>query len=155
MRKEKYYQKSQIVTSNMRNFILAGHGKISSGIASSVSLIIGKKDNLHIIDAYNEPEFDLQQSIDTLMEKLEGETIVITDIKGGSVNNTFVSNCSRYQYTLIHTMSLPLVISLLTLDTGIENTEELIQLALQEVRTLDGVGYFTQETQTDVEDDDF
>lgn len=139
----------------MRNFILAGHGLISSGLLSSITLIIGKPNNLYTIDAYNEPDFDLQTTFDTLYNQLSGEIIVITDIKGGSVNNFFLHNLSKYNYTVIHTMSLPLMISLLNYDPIVENTEQLLHQVFHEMHMLDNPRFVSKQLTNTIEDDDF
>ena len=117
----------------MRNFILATHGNFAKGIKSSLDIIYGETDNVFCICAYMDEEVQLKSQIEETMSKLnpEKEVIFITDIFGGSVNNELLSYVSSNSIHLIAGLNLPLLIELISSSDYIEDTELLINNAIE------------------------
>lgn len=123
---------------NLKNILLASHGKLASGILSSLELIYGKIDNVSTLDCYLTNDFDLSQEIANIMElNKDNELIVVTDIFGGSVNNEFLSYINQKNIFIIAGLNLPFLIEFLAIKENhstydaikeaLVNSKELIQ----------------------------
>ena len=110
----------------MRHILIAGHSRISEGIASAVELIIGEK--IKYFNAYlpGEPFF-----VGKIMEEIkkyscDDEVIIVTDILGGSVNNEMQNFLNYDNVHLICGMNLALIIGLVMADEN-ENISTVIE----------------------------
>lgn len=114
-----------------RKLVLASHGKLASGIKSSLELICGKNGEIETLDCYLTEGFDLEKSVTELMERhREQELVVVTDLLGGSVNNEFLSHIQRENFYLVAGMNLPFLIELaMQLETA-DSLSRLIETAL-------------------------
>lgn len=93
--------------------ILIGHGKIGSGVLTSLKLIYGNTQNISSIDTYTEKEFNLVDTVHNLIEENKGnDLIVVTDLFGGSINNEFLKYVSNKNFYLLTGMNLALVLDL-------------------------------------------
>ncbi|MEF9920226.1 MAG: PTS sugar transporter subunit IIA [Erysipelotrichaceae bacterium] len=136
----------------MKHYIIASHGTFAQGIYSSVEIIIGKQENVQIINGYvddRDIKEQIQDAIESIPEK--DELIVFTDIFGGSVNNEFMKYLSVRSFHLISGMNLALLISVF-LDKN-ENTKEAIKAVLKEVTS--SVKYCNEEIEFDSVSEDF
>lgn len=115
----------------MRKYIIASHGRFAEGIYESVAMIIGKQDNVQILNCYTNGA-DAKLLIENAMSSIsdEDEAVVVTDIFGGSVNNEFMKYLGRPNFHLIAGMNLPLLIQLFLSQN--ENTEEMIKEILSD-----------------------
>lgn len=96
-----------------RKLVLASHGKLASGIASSLELICGSNQLLETLDCYLTENFDLDHEVSRIMERYQDyELIVVTDLFGGSVNNAFLAHIQRPNYYLVTGMNLPFLVEL-------------------------------------------
>lgn len=109
----------------MRHFILMSHSYLAKGMASSVEMILGARKDISYICAYVEGNTCVKQEVLRQMESFrEGtETVILTDIFGGSVNNELLSLMDKRDVYLVSGMNLALVVELLiraedTADTG-------------------------------------
>ena len=110
----------------MRKLLVATHGRFASGIMETFKLIMGENEDISEISAYVEPGFDMQKEAEKKIHELneEDELIIVADIMGGSIANTF----SSY---IITGLNLPLLIGLAQdLDSDV-STDELIENAIQ------------------------
>lgn len=115
-----------------RKIILATHGNFAQGIRTSLELICGKATNVEVICAYMEEEFDLGQTVETIIyENQENELLVITDIFGGSVNNEFFKYVERSNVHLVSGLNLSLLIEIYT---QLEHTDSLETLITQAIK---------------------
>lgn len=93
--------------------ILIGHGKIGSGVLTSLKLIYGNTQNISSIDTYTEKDFNLVDTVHNLIEENKGnDLIVVTDLFGGSINNEFLKYASNKNFYLLTGMNLALVLDL-------------------------------------------
>lgn len=115
----------------MRKYIIASHGRFAEGIYESAVMIIGKQDNVQILNCYTDGT-DTKLLIENAMALIsdEDEVVVVTDIFGGSVNNEFMKYLGRPNFHLIAGMNLPLLIQLFLSQN--ENTEEMIKEILSD-----------------------
>ena len=111
----------------MRKLLVATHGRFASGIMETFKLIISE------ISAYVEPGFDMQKEAEKKIHELneEDELIIVADIMGGSIANTFSSYIQSEKIHIITGLNLPLLIGLAQdLDSDV-STDELIENAIQ------------------------
>lgn len=117
----------------MRKLLVATHGRFASGIMETFKLIMGESDEISEISEYVEPGFDMQKEAEKKIHELneEDELIIVADIMGGSIANTFSSYIQSEKIHIITGLNLPLLIGLAQdLDSDI-STDELIENAIQ------------------------
>lgn len=125
-----------------RTFIFASHGILAQGIEDAVKLILGDKQNIKTLCAYVD-ETDLEEQVEEILRANGGpDTIVITDIFGGSVNNAFMQRLDTHEFHLIAGLNLPLVVELM-MDTAAVDTRALIEKALGTSK--DSICYLNEE----------
>lgn len=139
-----------------KQIVLIGHGKIGSGVLSSVEIIYGKLDNVSSVDTYVDSNFNLPETVHEIVEKnSDKDLIVVTDLFGGSVNNEFLKYISQDNFYLITGMNLSLVIELVS-QLNISNNksvDEMIRHAISS--TQNSIQYLDEESLNKSNDDDF
>lgn len=98
----------------MAQFFLSSHGRLASGIKTSVNILLGGSDNLTVFDAYVD-EKNLEDALNDFFEKTgeKEQKVLLSDLYGGSVNNTMYTYLDRPNTYLIAGVNLALVISLI------------------------------------------
>ncbi len=94
---------------------------------------MGENEDISEISAYVEPGFDMQKEAEKKIHELneEDELIIVADIMGGSIANTFSSYIQSEKIHIITGLNLPLLIGLAQdLDSDV-STDELIENAIQ------------------------
>lgn len=117
----------------MRKLLVATHGRFASGIMETFKLIMGENEDISEISAYVEPGFDMQKEAEKKIHELneEDELIIVADIMGVSIANTFSSYIQSEKIHIITGLNLPLLIGLAQdLDSDV-STDELIENAIQ------------------------
>ncbi len=119
----------------MRKFLITGHGTFSSGIKSSLDLIIGQTEHLYVIDAYVDGNTSIENGIHSLFKNMESddEIIVFTDLMGGSITNQVLRYGLRENVHVVSGMNLPLLIEILLADSETP-VEEVIENAIVNAR---------------------
>lgn len=112
----------------MRKFLIAAHGTFSSGIKSSLDIIIGKMENVFIIDAYVDGNKSIEDELNTILTKVkpEDELIVFSDVMGGSITNQVLRYAKRENVHVVSGMNLPLLIDVMLADAD-KPVEEVIE----------------------------
>lgn len=117
--------------------LLCSHGKMASGIASSLSIIVGDLAEVDAIDAYiDETPFETQLE-NYLKETDSLPDLILTDLYGGSVNQKCAGHKLLGTLPIISGMSLPLALqaSLQSAEEFNENSlKELIQSSQEELK---------------------
>lgn len=139
----------------MRNFILATHGSFSEGIKESLKIIYGNTDNIFTVSAYITENVELQDQLKEVFQKINNdkETIVITDLFGGSVNNELIRYIESHSIHLLAGLNLPLLIELVSQSEYIKDTELLIENALETSKN--SILYCNKKIKDFTEDDEF
>lgn len=115
-----------------RKLILASHGKLASGITSSLELICGKQLAIETLDCYLTEDFDLQKEVKNIMNAYrDDEIVVVTDLFGGSVNNEFLTQINRPNFYLVAGMNLPFLVELSMQLQQAESLPKLIESTLE------------------------
>ena len=96
----------------MRNILLVSHGSMADGVKASLEMIVGVQEHVHTLSL--RPDGDNLQFEHELTEKmkaLNGSTLIIADLLGGTPCNTALKNYleDEEEVTIIAGMSLPLV----------------------------------------------
>ncbi|MGM9903761.1 PTS system IIAB component [Enterococcus sp. 10A9_DIV0425] len=111
----------------MNNILLISHGSMAEGVKASLEMIVGKQPHVHALSL--RPDGDNLQFEDELLTKmkaLNGSTLIIADLLGGTPCNTALKNyLENEEVAIIAGMSLPLVMEATlnqqaTVDTLIE-----------------------------------
>ena len=102
----------------MRKFLIATHGSFAKGIQSSLEIIMGKLENVFMIQAYTEKNKSLKEEIDLVLEQIrnEDELIVFTDLMGGSVTNQILQYALKKNVFIVSGFNLPLLLDILLSD---------------------------------------
>ncbi len=135
------------------HYIIATHGNLAKGFESAMKLIIGEKENIHVISAYID-DLKLEEQVDQVFNKipLTDELVVFTDIFGGSVNTEFMKRLTQRNFHLISGVNLALIISvIIELQEGftVSQLKEKIEQCKEMIK------YCNDETNDAEIDDDF
>ncbi|ELB53174.1 PTS system IIAB component [Enterococcus faecium EnGen0038] len=113
----------------LQNIILISHGSMAEGVKASLEMIVGKQDHVHVVALT--PDGDNRQFEEELLKKmkaLNGSSLIIADLLGGTPCNVALSNYLESENVeIIAGMSLPLVIEATLNSTA--TVKELIQAA--------------------------
>ena len=113
----------------MQNIILISHGSMAEGVKASLEMIVGKQDHVHVVALT--PDGDNRQFEEELLKKmkaLNGSSLIIADLLGGTPCNVALSNYLESENVeIIAGMSVPLVIEATLNSTA--TVKELIQAA--------------------------
>ena len=122
----------------MRKFLIAAHGSFSSGIKSSLDIIIGKMENVFIIDAYVDGNESIEDELNTILANVQAgdELIVFSDLMGGSITNQIVRYALKENVHVVTGMNLPLLIDIILADADTpvaDVIENAISIAREQV----------------------
>lgn len=134
-----------------KTFVLASHGGMARGIYESVKLIMGEQENVKVICAYENGEDEsISEAVKEILDSVPAgsDTIVLTDIYGGSINNEFMKYCVGKKIFLVSGMNLPLVVQMLTCQSL--DADELVCTSIAEAR--EGIRDCCQVNMTEEED---
>lgn len=108
----------------MKNIVLASHGQMAAGVKATLEMIVGKQEHVHVVSL--KPDGDDRQfeaDLQSEMKTLNGPTLIIADLLGGTPCNVALRNyLENDQVTILAGMSLPLVIEA-TLNAQATSTE--------------------------------
>ena len=108
----------------MENIVLVSHGQMAAGVKATLEMIVGKQDHVHVVSL--KPDGDDRQfeaDLQAEMKTLNGSTLIIADLLGGTPCNVALRNyLEDDQVAILAGMSLPLVIEA-TLNTQATPTE--------------------------------
>ena len=138
----------------MKKILIATHGTFASGAESTVRFRMGNVGNITCINAYVDQDENLVETLERYFAQIrpEDQVIVLTDIKGGSVNQKIVPYAVRENVFLVAGFNLPLLVALAIAPEGItkdgikqyiedsRNQMELVELDNQEGQDEDFFG---------------
>lgn len=123
----------------MRQILIATHGKMASGIRYTLELVVGKMDEITTIDAYVNPEDDVEKMLEEYFSVHEGARIIaFTDLRGGSVNQKLMKYAARPGVTLITGINLPVLLQVALAGEGAtdEDIDGFVQAAREELQVI-------------------
>ena len=104
---------------------------MASGFLDAINILKGKQENISILNAYVESD-DFAQEYRECLSRIgkDEKIIVLTDLVGGSVNQTVMRENTDAEIEIIAGINLDLVLSILTIDeTG--DVQQQIRDALE------------------------
>lgn len=127
----------------MKKYLIASHGKLASGLKSSLEVLTGIKDNVTDINAYlADQPVNVAQEVQKFLKTLTKEDIgiIFTDLVGGSVNREVVEQTKDLkQVFVVSSVNLPTILAVV-LDQepmNVAHLKELVASAPVEVMSLD------------------
>ena len=105
----------------MRKYLIASHGTFSSGIKSSLDMIIGETNNVHLINGYVSGNKSIEEDLFAILQQVreDDELIVFSDLTGGSITNQIVRFARTQNVHIVSGVNLPLVIEVMLADSGL------------------------------------
>jgi len=102
----------------MRKFLIATHGTFSSGIKSSLDIIIGQMDNVFIIDAYVDGNKSIEEGLTAILKNVHAhdELVAFSDLLGGSITNQILQYALKENVHVVSGINLPLLIDVMLAD---------------------------------------
>lgn len=151
--KGKEYRRSEY---QMKQILIATHGKMASGISYTAELIVGKMAEITTIDAYVTPEDNVEKKFEEYFAQHENDRIfVFTDLMGGSVNQKLLGYSQKENVTLITGTNLPVLMQVMMADDDVTEDEirEFIDDAREELQVVDLGGEKKSTVEKNAEED--
>lgn len=151
--KGKEYRRSEY---QMKQILIATHGKMASGIRYTAELIVGKMAEITTIDAYVTPEDNVEKKFEEYFAQHENDRIfVFTDLMGGGVNQKLLGYSQKENVTLITGTNLPVLMQVMMADDDVTEDEirEFIDDAREELQVVDLGGEKKSTVEKNAEED--
>ncbi len=119
----------------MVNIILATHGPLAKALLDSAEMIYGEMD-IETVSLTPDMSFERFTEIASeLLEKHEGDTLVLTDLFGGTPCNVFTALTRKYNHDVVAGINLPALIEVYSSSRSnpCPTKEELIDLAVESI----------------------
>lgn len=100
----------------MRNYIVISHAYMAQGVVSSIKMIAGEQIQIDYICGYVDGNENLEPKVREKLDSLDRnqETIIFTDLFGGSANNAVLRVAGkRNNVHIIAGMNLALILGIL------------------------------------------
>ncbi|MCT6889272.1 MAG: PTS N-acetylglucosamine transporter subunit IIBC [Lactobacillus sp.] len=120
----------------MKQIVIISHKTMSKGMTETIKFFAGDIENLHYICAYenDENEFPLNQLVGLLKKFDElDQVFLLTDLLGGSVNQTCSQLIKDYHVKVITGVNLALALSIV-LDPSDQLTDDKIFELIEEAK---------------------
>ena len=119
-----------------KKFLVATHGKLASGFQNSLTILAGRGADLVVVDAYLTNE-DYTPIISDFINSVNADEqgIIFTDLYGGSVNQTAVTELMRNkkeQIFVISNSNLAIILSLVLTSESEIFTQKSINEAIND-----------------------
>lgn len=98
---------------SLRKFLIASHGRLASGMASSLQILLGSDEGVTVLDAYLDAS-RVEDHVEAFYrsENQEDQVILLSDLVGGSVNQVLYRYLDRPHTFLVAGVNLALVLEL-------------------------------------------
>ena len=105
-------------TTRKRKYLIATHGTFSTGVRSSLEMIIGAVGYLNVIQAYVDDNVTIEELIKTVLNEIseDDELVIFSDIMGGSVTNQLLQQALKPNMHIVSGFNLPLLIDVILAD---------------------------------------
>lgn len=140
----------------MKKILIASHGFLAQGVASSIQLLTGITEGITTINAYVN-DVDMKDELDNFINSLskEDEVIAFTDINGGSVNQKVTAEFMKagIEATIFGGFNLPVILEILLNNKPMtkELADDYIEMSRRELK----VSYSQYQSPNVIEDDFF
>ncbi len=93
--------------------VVATHGCFGEELVRSAEMIIGATENVHTLSLLPEKSFeDFYAEARNVFETIEGPTIALVDLFGGTPSNVLTALTRQYGHKVLSGVNLPLFIDL-------------------------------------------
>lgn len=137
----------------MLKLFLASHGRLASGMESSVNVLLGGVSNLTIFDAYLD-EKNIHEVLNSFFENIneEDQVIMLSDLLGGSVNQVMYTYLNKKNTKLISGINLAILLELCMYENPIDDEKilSIINEGKNSIQLIDNSTEFSE-----IEDDFF
>jgi mannose/fructose-specific phosphotransferase system component IIA len=117
-----------------RKFLIATHGALASGFRSSLELIAGAGDSVHILQAYLDESKPVDEQLAGLLGQAgDEEWVVFSDLLGGSITNQLVQAAAGKNVHIIAGFNLPLLLEVVLSDPE-EPIKDILEAAIDRAR---------------------
>ena len=96
------------------NIVLATHGHLGEELVRSAGMIFGEMDVTCVSLLPGMSFEDFKNKADEVLSSLEGDTIVLVDLFGGTPSNVFSALTRQYGHDVITGVNLPMLIDIYT-----------------------------------------
>lgn len=99
----------------MENVVLISHGDLAEGLKMSLSMVVGEQEHIHTVSLRPDGDnIQFEQDLAAKMKTLNGSTLIIADILGGTPCNVAVKNyLDRDDVNIIVGLTLATVIAVI------------------------------------------
>ena len=139
----------------MRKFLIMSHGDMSSGLKSTLNMLLGNRDDVAAKSAYiSDNELSIESEIQNILSKFNDndELIIFTDLFGGSVNNEAMKFIKDSRVKIIAGMNIPLIIEVLSNSDSSNDINDVIRDAVNLAR--ESI-IFCNDLDLNIDNDDF
>jgi mannose/fructose-specific phosphotransferase system component IIA len=123
----------------MRKLLIASHGSFASGMKSSLEILLGKAENVTVIDAYLDAS-RIEDKIEAFLATCsdEDQVFLLSDLFGGSVNQVLCLYLQRPDTYLIAGVNLAIVLELACGQQPLSESEveEMVEASRQTLRVV-------------------
>lgn len=119
----------------MNQFIIATHSTLAGGFADVIRFFKSDLENVQFINAYVESQ-EFEKELRTCLDLVRKDhVIVLTDILGGSVNQTAIRLMEEYGFRLVTGINLPLLLELFFIpgDITTEMILDIVERAREQI----------------------
>lgn len=119
---------------------MASHGTFASGIKSALDILLGKSDNLTVINAYlNQDNFEEQLAAFFKDIPDTEQVVMLSDLYGGSINQKMFAYLTRPETYLIAGINLALVLDLVlkTESVDMEKLKAIVKESREALRLVE------------------
>lgn len=99
----------------IKHIVLASHGTLAEGLYRAAKIILGEDqlERVEYLNCYVDETQNVADDVKKIAEHCDDNTVIFTDLFGGSVNNQFYVYLQEKGYLLISGINLPLLIDVL------------------------------------------
>ncbi|MDO4378147.1 MAG: PTS sugar transporter subunit IIA [Erysipelotrichia bacterium] len=130
--------------------LLGSHGRLASGIKTSLEILIGGTDKLTVLDAYVD-DFDIDRQLSDFFSAVaeDEQVLMLSDLYGGSVNQKMYLYLNRKNTFLVAGVNLALVLEVCMRD---EIDEHDLEQIVRQAREMQRIVHYDSEPSIDEED---
>ena len=111
--------------------LLISHDQLAKGLLSSIKFFITEVENVAAIAAFSEITHVKEAIVDWLTQNSDYDRLIVTDIVGGSINQTAFKLLKEHDFYLVSGMNLALLLEIMFMD---KITEESLSLAVSNAK---------------------
>lgn len=116
------------------NIIVATHGQFGEELVKSAEMIIGPTQHIYNLSLLPEKSFeDFYQEAREIFAEIEGPTIALVDLFGGTPSNVLTALTRQYAHKVLSGVNLPLLIEIYMQGMAAESIDldQIVQAAFK------------------------